>query len=204
MLDAAEALLAGRGFDEVSVAEIARRAGVTIGAFYARFSDKEALLEALEERVTDAVLATVSRATDPRRWEGTTVEAALRSYCRELVEVYRATRGAGRALVLRSRSDPALKRRLLRLNSEGPPRVLEFLLAHGRIRHPDPKRALQVALLAVRSTLRELILFGETWPGGSPLPPDLLAEELTRLFLGYLGIHGRQRLQAGRSGPLEC
>jgi AcrR family transcriptional regulator len=196
MLDAAEALLAERGFDEVSVAEIARRAGVTIGAFYARFPDKEALLEALEERVTEVTLATVSRATDPARWDGTTIEEALRSYCRELVDAYRETRGAGRALVLRSRHDPALKRRLGRLNTEGPPRVLEFLLAHGRIRHPDPERALRVALLAVRSTLRELILFGETWPGGAALPRDLLADELTRLFLGYLGIDGRRRLRA--------
>ncbi len=200
MLDAAEALLADRSFEAVSVAAVAERAGVTIGAFYARFPDKDALLEALEERVTDAVLGVVSRATDPARWQGTTVAEALRAYLDDLVTVYHATRGAGRALVLRSHTDAGLRRRLERLNAEGPPRVLDFLLRHGGIRHPDPERGLEIGLLTIRSTLRELVLFDERWPGGSAFPAPILADELTRLFLRYLGIDGRRRVRLEPAG----
>jgi len=195
LLDAAELLLTEESFDQVTVAEIAARAGVTIGAFYARFADKDALLESLEERVTEAVLAVVARATDPVRWEGATVGEALHRYFVELVEVYLRTRGAGRALVLQAHTDPALRRRLRRLNTEGPPKVIELLERQGAIGHPTPGLGREVAFLAVRSTLREIILFGEAWPGATPLSTDALADELTRLVLSYLGIDGSARLR---------
>jgi AcrR family transcriptional regulator len=198
MLDAAEALLQSESFDAVSVAAIAARAGVTIGAFYARFPDKEALLEALEVRVTETVLAGLEQVTDPNALEGLTLAEALRRYFDALVAAYLATRGAGRALVLRSHTDGRLRGRLERLNTEGPPRVLRFLL-EGRIRHPEPKRALDLALLVVRSTLRETILFREPTLGGAAVAPAVLATELTRLFLAYLGLDGRTRLRFAAS-----
>jgi len=37
MLDAAEALVVEKGFDESAIAEIARRAGGSVGGFYRRF-----------------------------------------------------------------------------------------------------------------------------------------------------------------------
>lgn len=195
LLDAAETLLTEASFDQVTVARIAARAGVTIGAFYARFADKDALLEALEERVTEAVLAVVNRAIDPARWEGATIEEAIRHYLAELIATYRETRGAGRALVLQAHTDPALRRRLHRLNVDGPPQVLELLRRHATIHHPAPKLGLEVGFLAVRSLLREILLFGETFPGGSALSDRALAEELTRLLLRYLGVRADARLR---------
>src|SRR2546427_740385 len=100
LLDAAETLLQEKSFDALTVAEVATRAGVTIGGFYARFADKEALLEALEEQVTETVLAVMRRATDPHRWAGLTVAEALRQYLRELVRGYPTTRVRGRAHVV--------------------------------------------------------------------------------------------------------
>jgi len=47
ILDAAEAILAEKGWEDASVAEIARRAGSSVGAFYTRFPDKDTLLAAL-------------------------------------------------------------------------------------------------------------------------------------------------------------
>jgi AcrR family transcriptional regulator len=185
LLDAAEALLQERSFDAVTLADIARRADVTIGAFYARFADKGALLEALEARLTEEVLEVMRRATDPARWTDVPVEEAMRRFLHDLVLVYRRTRGAGRALVLRSHTDLELRRRLERLNSEGLPRVLSFLLTRGGIRHPNPKLALRIGLLVVRSTLRETILFGEKAPGGA-VPPAVLADQLAAMFVRYL------------------
>src|SRR5262245_60009024 len=92
LLDAAEALLQRKSFDRVSVAEIAGRAGVTIGAFYARFPDKEALLEALEAQVTESVLRRLERVTDRAALEGLTLEEGLRRYFDALVTAYQETR----------------------------------------------------------------------------------------------------------------
>ena len=50
LLRAAEKLILEKGLADASVPEIARRAGSSVGGFYARFPDKDALLRALEER----------------------------------------------------------------------------------------------------------------------------------------------------------
>ena len=50
MLDAAKALFAGRGIDKVSVAEIARSAGVGGSTVYALFGSKAGLLRAMMEQ----------------------------------------------------------------------------------------------------------------------------------------------------------
>src|SRR5581483_11670 len=50
LLDAAESLLTEKPFEAATVAEIARRAGASVGAFYGRFASKEALLDCFDER----------------------------------------------------------------------------------------------------------------------------------------------------------
>src|SRR5262245_48964862 len=47
LLDAGQRLVAERPFDALSVADITRAAGCSVGAFYLRFRDKDAFLRAL-------------------------------------------------------------------------------------------------------------------------------------------------------------
>ena len=47
LLDAGQKLVVGRPFDALSVADIARAAGCSVGAFYLRFRDKDAFFRAL-------------------------------------------------------------------------------------------------------------------------------------------------------------
>jgi AcrR family transcriptional regulator len=195
MLDAAEALLQKQSFDAVSVNEIARAAGVTTGAFYTRFPDKEALLGALEDRLTTMMLSYIGEATRPERWAGVSLEEGMHRYCLGLIDIYVKTRGAGRALVLRSHTDAGLKRRLRRLNVEGLPRVLSVVVAQPGVTHERPELAVEIVLLAIRSVLRETVLFGEAWPGEDVLAPQVLAAELARLSVGYLGLRGRRAMR---------
>ena len=66
LLDAAEELLAERGFDEITVPEIASKAKSSVGAFYARFKDKDGLLHALHQRTCDEAYATMEKGLDPK------------------------------------------------------------------------------------------------------------------------------------------
>ena len=61
MLDAAERLLHGRSFQEISLTELVREAGVTTGAFYGRFASKDNLLPCLYPRYLSHLSATYSR-----------------------------------------------------------------------------------------------------------------------------------------------
>src|SRR5947207_8092670 len=54
LLDAAAAVFAEKGYDRAGVQEIARRAGLTTGAIYSRFTGKAELLQAaIQSRTTD-------------------------------------------------------------------------------------------------------------------------------------------------------
>ena len=65
-LDVAEQLMRTRGWEQVTVQDILDAAGASKGAFYHYFDSKEALLEAVIERMTDAAIAVIEPiAADP-------------------------------------------------------------------------------------------------------------------------------------------
>ena len=47
LIDTAFAMLADKELDEISVAELAQKAGYSVGAFYARFRSKDELFDAM-------------------------------------------------------------------------------------------------------------------------------------------------------------
>src|SRR5205085_5933944 len=117
MLDAAEEVLLEKSFDAATINEIVARAGLTIGAFYARFPDKDSLLRELETRMDEEFVDLVDATLQPDKWAGMSVEASLLEYHRALVQLYQRRRAIARALVLRSHTDAALKKRLEKLNA---------------------------------------------------------------------------------------
>ena len=62
LLDAARVLFARKGYAEVTVEEVVRRAGVTRGALYHHFEDKRLLLRAVVEEIEDEIDALVEGA----------------------------------------------------------------------------------------------------------------------------------------------
>lgn len=64
LLDCAQALFAARGYDNASLNEVIAAAGVSKGAFYHYFASKEALLEALADRLVRQSLAQVRDVLD--------------------------------------------------------------------------------------------------------------------------------------------
>src|SRR5690349_3345247 len=77
LLDAAEELIAEGGVAALTVSEVVKRGGSSVGAFYARFPDKDALFATLHQRSCAEALATAELALDPARWQNSSVEAIL-------------------------------------------------------------------------------------------------------------------------------
>ena len=71
LLDVARSLFGERGFAAVSTEEIVQAAGVTRGALYHHFKDKQDLFTAVVERVEQEILERVASAalTEPDVWE---------------------------------------------------------------------------------------------------------------------------------------
>lgn len=142
ILDAAERVLDEKSFNEATLAEIMERVGVTVGAFYRRFPDKDALLHHLDERYFAEQHARADALLDLARWEGEPLVVAIEAVAGEAVALYRARRGLLRSLFLRARTDPVLQATARQVNAHYIERLLE--LVHARrdeVSHPQLEQA---------------------------------------------------------------
>jgi AcrR family transcriptional regulator len=189
ILDAAEALLAEKGFEDATVAEVVGRAHSSVGAFYTRFRDKDGLLYALYERYLEQAMATADDALDPARWSDTSVPETLEAVVRFLVRVYRDHTGLIRAFVVRNCTDAEFQTRQARLSHYVAEKLGAVLLSRREaITHPRPERAVGFGLAMVFATIEDAVLFGETRSRVAAIHDSELATELTRAYLAYLGV----------------
>jgi AcrR family transcriptional regulator len=189
LLDAVEALLAERPFDQVSVQEIVQRAGSSIGAFYGRFPHKEAVLHALHERYVAESRATNELAFAPSQWEGVPLRDIVEAFCRFVVGFQRERAGLRRALVVAQTQLPLIRARSVVLAGEVVGRIAALLRSRAHEHdHPDPERAADFVHRLVFSMLDQQVLFGAASPTGGPLTDPELVAELTRALSRYLGI----------------
>ncbi len=191
ILDAAEAILEEKSFQAASVLEIAKRAGSSVGSFYARFETKEALLHVLDERFTQEATLTAHNNLDYRKWENKSLEEVIRMLISFLIQIYRKKRGMLRAVVLHVRltADEKFQNTGKRLNQLIKD-ISQFLLKwKDEMNCKDPELAVQFGIVLIFSTISEKILFGEGNAFSVLNISDIaLEEELTRMYLFYLGV----------------
>lgn len=189
ILDAAEAVVSEKGFESATIAEIVSQAQSSIGAFYARFRDKESLLGCLHERFCEEAMATADAALDPARWEGASVSEILQELLPFLIGTYRLRRGLLRAFLVQAGNDQSFAEKAVRLGNHVAQRVRELLLTRQQeLRHPDPALAVNLGLRVVLGILDSSMLFPKTEENAMLYDDQLLSVELTRLYLRYLGV----------------
>jgi AcrR family transcriptional regulator len=193
ILDATERVLEEKSFTEATLAEIMERAGVTVGAFYRRFPDKDALLHLLDERFFHQMHERADELLDPDHWRGATVAEIVGEFARTAVQIYTSRRGVARSIFLRARVDPVLQASGRKVNAHYIARLRHLLLDESRrdqLTHPDPERAIALGFMMFYGALRETTVFGEVWPEHRQLVSDDLGDQMARLYLAFLGVRG--------------
>ncbi|HEX8696554.1 MAG TPA: helix-turn-helix domain-containing protein [Longimicrobium sp.] len=192
ILRALAELLRARPFERLSVADVAERAGVSVGGFYARFASKhDALLHLSYEGYVAETAAEAARVLAPGRWRGRGIAPVAEAYFRLVIGGARRHFAVIRELVQRSRADPGgapgadAYDRFVEVVHEPFRRLLRARLAE--VRHPDPELALRVGFSACHSAAREAVLFPHMRPVMGEIADERLAAELARMFCGYLG-----------------
>ena len=92
ILSSSTALIAEQSYDEVTIAEIARRAKISVGGFYSRFHNKEALLSVLLERLGQETQHRISAALADN-WSNRSLQDLLRQIVSNNAELYLKYRG---------------------------------------------------------------------------------------------------------------
>jgi len=191
MVAAAREALASKSLDALTLEELTSRAGVTVGAFYQRFPSKATFIKYLEEEAYRDIQESSERlfATGPPKSDGSVLKY-LRTFVSGMAALYQEHCGVLRELVQRSRSNAGQQQRRIAMTGAVVASAVDWILAQDvSIQHPDPHRALSIALLFTSSALRDVILFDETWADGEPgADVASLVEELVRAAAAYLGI----------------
>lgn len=186
LLDAADRLVAEKGFADAGIAEIARAAGSSVGGFYRRFGDKQGLLQALHARFCEEARATADIALDPARWADAPTAAVVREFVAFLLRIYRERAGQFRAYQQSGFDDEIVRRRTVELYDYLHQKLAALFAARGAdVSHPDAGLAAAFALDLVLSKLSHAVLLR---PEVFGLADPRLDDELPRAFLAYLGV----------------
>lgn len=202
MLDATEKLLAMKTFDELTITDVVKKSKTSVGAFYGRFSNKDALLDALYDRYQRQMQNSLQSLTNPQHWKNNTTREMIEQIIHFTVNIHRQQRGLLRTLVLRGYLQPDWRYQVPQeRNKLSLVKVGELLASRkSEIRHPNPKQAASLGFLTVLATLREKILFSDSTASAITLSDQELERELVKMFCAYLGVEqSKVSKQRGKS-----
>jgi AcrR family transcriptional regulator len=200
MLEAAQALLEEVHFDEVSVQDVVREAGTSVGSFYSRFRSKDGLLQCLRERYEAERREAVEALLADPELAGADLAARARALLGLLARHDRERRGLFRTVRLRQLLGQEVPDEAALAEHDRMCRACyAFLLVRGdEIAHPQPERAVRVAFVSALLALEQKLLFGHTALAHQlPAEEERLVAELVRQVLGLLGDPG---VRAGGNG----
>lgn len=194
LLKAAAEVLGQHGLEGTTIPRIAQHAGLTPGAVYRRFPDKDALLEAVVIGILERQEERSRTALTPEMVRQIPLAVFAEQLVNNMLISYRANAGLLRALrqFTQGRFYTPFCKRAAKLEMRSIRHLVElFLLHREEVKHPDPPVALSFALMMLTSTLVELILADHDlkyWKDVIPKDDQTLKRELLRTFLSYLGV----------------
>jgi AcrR family transcriptional regulator len=175
LIETAFKLLEQREFDEISIAELAQKAGYSVGAFYARFNSKDELLDALVARHVES-----RRAVRARQFARPPDPKLLREIIEETIDYFWARRRFWRAALIRSINDPNFWEPLRKLASELGDYLVAWMSESAKRELSEEEEinvrfAVQIALGIVNNTIINR-------PGPIFMGQTLFVDNLTRAF----------------------
>jgi AcrR family transcriptional regulator len=188
-LNSVETLLEEQGVETLSVKDIAARANLSVGGFYARFPNKEAVLRALHLRFSTEAKATVDVALDPKRWRGVHLSDATPKLVHFLADDYRKRPGLRRAFLLLNGTDAEVKMRSQEVSGYAAGRFHGFLADKaGDMEHDDLMLASDMLHRMLFSMLDNYALFQGGTSTGRGIQHDVFVSELSGAVVRYLRV----------------
>jgi len=192
-------LLREKEFDQISIAELAQKAGYSVGAFYARFRSKDELFDAMVQQHIQN-----RHKVRQRQFQETNEARLLHALLEETVHYYWGRRGFWRAALIRSIREPAFWAPMRKLSHEFADALLARYAARaGRAltsaEEANVRFAVQLAFGLINNTILNR-------PGPFFLEQDLFIDNLVRAFKlvsGYDDLapaaRGSKRSKAGKT-----
>jgi AcrR family transcriptional regulator len=197
ILQAARDMLAEGGVESLTIASLAARVGLTTGAFYARFRNKEALLQTLfEETLTLNGAAMNKFFTDVRTSKASLAEIII-TFIPQAMELIRDNSALFRLLGSDHRTPIGEEDRAILL-LEGAIIKVRALLQRHTDEIPDSDLSVSAAMLVVmvQGMVDWSLHLRHSKCSLVPVDDDKLAIEISRATLGYLGLQNQRRINS--------
>jgi AcrR family transcriptional regulator len=194
LIKATEEILEKDGLEGATIPRIAARAGLSPGAVYRRFPDKDALLREVCARLFETSYRQGKEKLKPELWEGVSLADMSRRLIGGILKGYRMRRGLLRALFLfiLQHPDAAFYRKGQELQSRIFRGIGELMLTRrDEIHHPDPDVAVRFGMLMVAVAAQGVFILPHNPKKLALYLPDAeekMERELPTLFLRYLGV----------------
>jgi AcrR family transcriptional regulator len=186
MLTAAEALFAAGGAEAVTVEAVVRKAGTSVGSFYARFTDRAGLLAAmhgrfLERMREEAGAAVAAAARQP------SLARAVGAFVTHVLPAARRHRESILFFVAVSATDSPLRKQGLAANPGFAGAFAAVVMPfREEIPHRNPEAAIDVAFRMLFAVFLQQAMFTPKEATGRAISGAALARELTRCLVSYL------------------
>jgi len=159
LLKAAAEVLGQHGLEGATIPRIAQHAGLTPGAIYRRFPDKDALLETVIIRMLERQDERLRVMLTPAMARQIPLAVFAEQLINNMLVSYRANAGLMRALrqFAQGRDHTSFYRKVTNLEMCTYQYLVDLFLVHRKeVKHPAPQMAVSFALVTLISTLIEL------------------------------------------------
>lgn len=179
-------LLAERGYDDLSIADVSTRSGVSVGSIYARFASRADLFTALQERILLTIEAEQAALFTPSPPEIPAAEVIDRAV-HIVADHFNRKQDLLRIMILRGATDATTRKR----GSRSSLQLAVLFAAHLRaciaqFGHADPELAIDICFRVIYASLTRRIMSGAAFESPHPLTWTQLTDELARMCRLYL------------------
>lgn len=188
ILSSSTSLISVKSYDDLSIAEIASSARISVGGFYSRFENKEALFSRLVERLGQETedRITAALAAD---WSKTSLQQLLFFVVNNNAEIYEKYRGVLTAVHIKTRGSQRPKDESARhtYNQNIVARMETLLLIkRDDIAHGRPRMAIRTAIACMTAMLRDAVVFGDTSLYPKPGSTKIISRHVASVMYHYL------------------
>jgi AcrR family transcriptional regulator len=187
IIEATIELLRERAYDQITLAEICQRSGVSTGSLYGRVDGKDELLRVVQvrflERLGEQFAEEAARIAASMHGLEQMVPAVVTGFGNLL----RDNASVLRSFMLRGATDPVIGSAGKKSALENNARLNKLLLScREEIRHPDPERAVETGMLLIYATQARFLGLDSTGRLDEAGSWSQLLNDLSDMMLAFL------------------
>lgn len=200
--NAALELMEEGGVENATIGAIVKRAGASVGSFYARFPGKDDLIHYLQDRIWAEATERWDEALAAQDWGALSLEAVVEGVVGLLLRSFRADYHQREILGRERRHDDEGARRVFGFHQHILATVTPLIMAHrAEITHPNPDWALRLGYRFAVGSIREILeLEAVVGVVDGAASADAVVPELARAWIAYLGAGERPEKEPDEEG----